>query len=258
MLKDVLQGKKGVILGVANKKSIAWAIASKLAASSAQLFFSYQNDRLRENVEELAQAIPGSAMAECDLGNDGSTTKFFGAVREKFGSIDFLVHAVAFAKREELGGRFSDTSREGFALSHDISAYSLVLASRHARDLMPNGGSIITLSYLGAERVVPNYNVMGTAKASLEASVRYLAADLGPNNIRVNAISAGPINTLAARGIQGFSEMIGQVRDAAPLRRNTDPAEVADTALFLASFMGRGITGEVIYCDCGYHILGMV
>lgn len=255
---SLMQNKKGVVLGVANKRSIAWSICESLAREGASLYLNYQNERLQKGVEELAASIPGTRVSPCDVADDASTAAFFAKVKENLGSIDFLVHAVAFARREELDGAFTDTSRDGFALAHDISAYSFILAARHARDLMPDGGALVTLSYLGAERVVKNYNIMGVAKASLEASTRYLAADLGPAGIRVNAISAGPINTLAARGIRGFTDMLGKVRDAAPLRRNTDPAEVGDTALFLCSNLGRGVTGEVLYVDAGYHILGMI
>lgn len=255
---NLLEGKKGVILGVANKRSIAWSCAQSFDDAGAKVFFSYQNERLKEKVNELVAELPGNAgVAECDLGNDASTDAFFAKVKETFGEIDFLLHAVAFANKEDISGHFADTSRDGFKLAHDISSYTFVLSARHAAALMPNGGSVMTLTYLGAERVVPNYNVMGVAKASLEAATRYLAADLGDKNIRVNAISAGPINTLAARGIAGFTDMLGKVRDVAPLRRNTDPAEVGDTALFLASNLARGITGETIYVDCGYHIIGM-
>jgi enoyl-[acyl-carrier protein] reductase I len=260
MSASLLAGKKGVILGVANKKSIAWSCAESMANAGARIFFSYQNERLKDNVDKLIADLPANAgSAECDVANDASTASFFEAAAKALdGDLDFLVHAIAFAKREELSGRFSDVSRDGFALAHDISAYSMALVSRHARVLMPRGGSIVTLTYLGAERVVPNYNVMGAAKASLEATVRYLAADLGQDNIRVNGISAGPINTLAARGISGFTDMMGKFRAVAPLRRNTDPAEVGDAALFLVSDLGRGITGEILHVDCGYHAVGMV
>jgi len=236
----LLDGKNGLIIGVANKHSIAWAIAQSTAGQGARLLFNYQNERLRENVEELVATMPGAKSFACDVGNDA----------------DFLVHSVAFAPREELTGQFVNTTRQGFATALDVSAYSLVAVTRAAVPLMTEGGSIVTLTYLGAERVVPHYNVMGVAKAALEATVRYLAHDLGPTNIRVNAISAGPIKTLAARGVSGISKMIDHHREFAPLRRATEQGEVGDTALFLVSPLGRGITGEVIYVDGGYHILG--
>jgi enoyl-[acyl-carrier protein] reductase I len=254
----ILEGRKGIILGVANKRSIAWSIAESTANAGAKLAFSYQNDRLKDKVEKLTDSLSGDKIVEeCDVADDASIDKFFDRVKSEWGTIDFLVHAVAFAKREELDGHFADTSRDGFALAHDISAYSLVGTARKAAELMPEGGSIVTLSYYGAEKVIPNYNIMGVAKASLEASVRYLAADLGEKNIRVNAISAGPINTLAARGIAGFTDMLANVREKAPLRRNTEPAEVGDTALFLVSDLARGITGETLYVDNGYNVVAM-
>ena len=252
----LLDGKKGLIIGVANKHSIAWAIAQSAAGQGAQLIFNYQNERLRENVEELVASMPGSKAFPCDVGNDAEIAALMEQVQKEFGMLDFLVHSVAFAPREELTGQFVNTTRQGFATALDVSAYSLVAVTKAALPLMANGGSVVTLTYLGAERVVPHYNVMGVAKAALEASVRYLAHDLGPKNIRVNAISAGPIKTLAARGVSGISKMVDHHRQFAPLRRATEQGEVGDTALFLISPLGRGITGEVIYVDGGYHILG--
>lgn len=252
----LLDGKKGLIVGVANKHSIAWAIAQATAREGAQLAFNYQNDRLKGNVEELANTIAGARSFPCDVASDDEIAALLKSVETEFGQLDFLVHSVAYAPREELTGEFVNTSRQGFATALDISAYSLVAVARAALPLMKDGGSIITLSYLGAERVVPHYNVMGVAKAALEASVRYLAHDLGPRGIRVNAISAGPIRTLAARGVSGITKMVDHHREVAPLRRATEQAEVGDTALFLLSSLGRGITGEVIYVDGGYHILG--
>ncbi len=252
----LLDGKKGLIIGVANKHSIAWAIAQSAAGQGAQLIFNYQNERLRENVEELVASMPGSKAFPCDVGNDAEIAALMEQVQKEFGMLDFLVHSVAFAPREELTGQFVNTTRQGFATALDVSAYSLVAVTKAALPLMTNGGSVVTLTYLGAERVVPHYNVMGVAKAALEASVRYLAHDLGPKNIRVNAISAGPIKTLAARGVSGISKMVDHHRQFAPLRRATEQGEVGDTALFLVSPLGRGITGEVIYVDGGYHILG--
>ncbi|QUV82465.1 enoyl-ACP reductase [Chloracidobacterium sp. D] len=255
----MLTGKKGVILGVANKRSIAWGIAQATAQAGATLALNYQNERLEANVRELAAMLDNPFVAPCDVTSDADIAAFFEAVKTNFGTLDFLVHAVAYAPKEDLEGAFVDTSREGFRIAHDISAYSLTAVARAALPLMKDhGGSIVTLTYLGSERAVVGYNVMGVAKAALEASVRYLAADLGPYGIRVNAISAGPINTLAARGIQGFTKMLKHHAAVAPLRRPTEVAEVADTALFLVSHMGRGITGEVIYVDGGYHCIGLV
>lgn len=254
----MLTGKKGLILGVANKRSLAWGIAQATATAGARLALTYQGDRLEENVRELAAKLEDPLVLPCDVTNDAEVATLFETLKEQFGTLDFLVHAIAFAQKEDLEGTFLGTSRDGFRVAHDISAYSLTALARAAFPLMKdNGGSILTLSYLGAERAMPHYNVMGVAKAALEASVRYLATDLGPSNIRVNAISAGPINTLAARGIGGFTKMLQYHRETAPLRRNTEVSEVADTALFLVSNMGRGITGEVIYVDGGFHIVGM-
>ena len=252
----LLEGKNGLIIGVANKHSIAWAIAQSAANQGARLLFNYQNERLRENVEELVATLPGAKAFPCDVGDDAQILALMQSSEKEIGRIDFLVHSIAFAPREELTGQFVNTTRQGFAMALDVSAYSLVAVTRAAMPLMTEGGSVVTLTYLGAERVVPHYNVMGVAKAALEATVRYLAHDLGPKNIRVNAISAGPIKTLAARGVSGISKMVDHHREAAPLRRATEQSEVGDTALFLVSPLGRGITGEVIYVDGGYHILG--
>ena len=254
----LLNGKKGLIIGVANKHSIAWAIAQSTAAQGAQLFFNYQNERLKQNVEELTATLPGAKAAPCDVSNDGEIAALMQQVQKDFGQIDFLVHSLAFAPREELTGQFINTSRQGFAMALDISAYSLIAVARAALPLMTAGGSIVTLTYLGSERVVPHYNVMGVAKAALESAVRYLAYDLGPLNIRVNAISAGPIKTLAARGVSGITKMVDHHKEVAPLRRPTEQGDVGDTALFLVSSLGRGISGEVIYVDGGFNILGMV
>ncbi len=252
----LLEGKNGLIVGVANKHSIAWAIAQAAAREGARLAFNYQNERLQGNVEELAQTIEGAKTFPCDVSSDDQIAALMKSVEAELGRLDFLVHSVAFAPREELSGEFINTSRQGFATALDVSAYSLVALARAALPLMGEGGSIITLTYLGSERVVPHYNVMGVAKAALEATVRYLAHDLGPRGIRVNAISAGPIKTLAARGVSGISKMIEHHREVAPLRRSTEQSEVGDTALFLISPLSRGITGEVIYVDGGYHVLG--
>ena len=252
----LLEGKKGLIIGVANNHSIAWAIAQAAAREGAELLFSYQNERLRENVEELVQTLPGASACVCDVGDDSQIDAMMKQVAQKLGRVDFLIHSLAFAPREELTGEFVNTTRQGFATALDVSAYSLIAVTRAAVPLMTEGGSVVTLTYLGSERVVPHYNVMGVAKAALEATVRYLAHDLGPKNIRVNAVSAGPIKTLAARGVSGISKMVDHHRSFAPLRRATEQGEVGDTALFLVSPLGRGITGEVIYVDGGYHILG--
>lgn len=252
----LLEGRKGLIVGVANKHSIAWAIAEATAKQGAQLIFNYQNERLRENVASLISVIPGALAYECDASDDNQITQLMTNVGNEFGQLDFLVHSIAFAPREELTGEFINTSRQGFLTAMDVSVYSLVAMTRAARGILREGSSIITLTYLGGERVVPGYNVMGVAKAALESTVRYLANDLGPQGIRVNAISAGPIRTLAARGVSGITKMVDHHRQVAPLRRATEQAEVGDTGLFLASDLSRGISGEVIYVDGGYHILG--
>ena len=255
----MLDGKTGIVLGVANKRSIAWAIAQALAGAGLKLAFTYQGERLKENVEELAATLPGSPLYACDVGTDADVKTVFESVERDFGRLDTVVHSVAYARKEDLEGDFLSTEREGFRVAHDVSAYSLVAVTRAAAPLMERGGggSVIAMTYYGAEKVAAGYNVMGVAKASLEASVRYLAADLGPKNIRVNAISAGPVNTLAARGIRGFTGMLKHHAEKAPLRRNVELREVGDTALFLASPMASGITGEVVHVDCGYFIMGV-
>jgi enoyl-[acyl-carrier protein] reductase I len=253
----LLEGKRGLVLGIANKRSIAWGIAQAAQREGARLAVTYQGERLLENVQELAQQLRDPLVLPCDVAKDADLVALADAVKAEFGSLDFVVHAVAFALREELDGDFVNTSREGYRIAQDISSYSLTALARVTAPLMPEGGSIVTLSYLGGERVVPHYNVMGVAKAALEMSVRYLAADLGPKGIRVNAISAGPIKTLAASGVHGLSKMLEFHRTNAPLRRNTDQDEVGDTALFLLSPMSRGVTGEVIHVDGGYHVIGM-
>jgi enoyl-[acyl-carrier protein] reductase I len=250
----------GLIVGVANRRSLAWAIAQAAAARGARLVLTYQNERLAENVRELAATLsPEPLLLPCDLSDDGQVASLFEEVGARCGGLDFLVHAAAFAPREALAAPFVQTSREAFRIALDVSAYSLVALSAGAAPLMAarGGGSILTLTYLGSERVFPNYNVMGVAKAALEASVRYLASDLGPQNIRVNAISAGPVKTLAASGVSGFSSILQIYRDRAPLRRTIEAAEVADTAVFLLGPGGRAITGDVILVDGGYHMMGM-
>ena len=253
----LLEGKKGLVVGVANKRSIAWSIAEALYREGARLAFNYQGERLEENVRGLAATLDGSLVLPCDVTNEKEIDSLFAGITEALGGLDILVHCVAFARREELEGDFLKTSREGFATALEISTYSLTALAQRAAPLMREGGSIVALTYLGAARVIPRYNVMGVAKAALESSIRYLAHDLGKSGIRVNGISAGPISTLAARGIPGFMKMLSFVREKSPLPRNTEPAEVGDVALFLCSGMSRGVTGEVIYVDNGYHIMGM-
>jgi enoyl-[acyl-carrier protein] reductase I len=254
----LLDGKFGIVFGVANKRSIAWAIAQAWKREGALLAFTYQGQRVKENVEELAATFGADTLIlPCDVTKDEEIASVFQTVGGKFGQLHLLLHSVAFAPKEALEGHFADTSREAFRIAHDVSAYSLVALSRAAAPLMTDGGSIIAMSYYGAEKVVPHYNVMGVAKASLEASTRYLAYDLGSRRIRVNCISAGPVNTLAARGISGFGEMIKHYEEHAPLKRNVTPEELGATGLFLASDGAAAITGQVIYADCGYQIMGM-
>jgi enoyl-[acyl-carrier protein] reductase I len=252
-------GKTGVIVGVANKRSIAWAIAQATASRGARLVLTYQG-RFEENVQELSAGLSSPPLIlPCDVSSDDEVNSVFARVEREFGGVDFVVHGAAFARKEELSEPFVNTSREGFRLAMDISAYSLIALARAAAPLMEKrgGGSIVTLSYLGSERVFPNYNVMGVAKAALEANVRYLAADLGPKNIRVNAVSAGPIKTISAMGISGFSSILNVYRDRAPLRRNVDAGEVGEAAAFLLSDAGKGISGEVLIVDAGFHVTGM-
>jgi len=253
-----LTGKTGLVVGVANKRSIAWAIAQAWAEAGARLAFTYQGDRLKENVEELAGTFgQQTQLYPCDVTRDDDIQHVFAALGQDFGRLDFLLHSVAFAPKEALEGNFLNTSREAFRIAHDVSAYSLVALARGAAPLMTDGGSIIALSYHGAVKVIPHYNVMGVAKASLEACIRYLAYDLGPRRIRVNAISAGPVNTLAARGIAGFSAMLKHYEEHAPLKRNLEPRELGAMGLFLASEFSSATTGQVLYADCGYEIMGM-
>src|SRR5437016_510502 len=255
----LLEGKTGLIFGVANKRSIAWAIAQALAREGMRLAFTYQGQRLKESVEALSSTIPGSPLFECDVTKDDAITNVYRDVEEQFGRLDTLVHSVAFAPREDLEGDFVNTSREGFKTAHDISAFSLVALTRASMPLFEKsgGGAVLAMTYYGAEKAVEGYNLMGVAKASLEASIRYLAANLGPKNIRVNAISAGPVNTLAARGIKGFTSMLKHHAERAPLRRNVELEEIANAALFLVSSMSAGITGEVMFVDGGYNIIGL-
>jgi len=253
-----LAGKTGLVVGIANKRSISWAIAQAAAAAGARLALTYQSERLAENVRELAEKIERPLILPCDVASDEQIAEVAAAVDREFGGLDFLIHGAAFAPGEALSNPFVQTSRESFRIALDVSAYSLVALARAVAPLMVKraGGSIVTLTFIGSERVFPNYNVMGVAKAALESSVRYLAADLGPQNIRVNAISAGAIKTLAASGISGFSSMLQIYRDRAPLRRGVDQSEVADAAMFLVGAAARGVTGEVLMVDSGYHIVG--
>ena len=250
-----LQGKKALILGVANRRSLAWAIAQSLGQAGAELGFSYLGQRLREKVESLAAELPGSRLWECDVTDEAQVEALFTQVREQFGTLDMIVHSVAFAPREALEGEFLNTTAEAWKVATGVSAYSLIPICRHAAPLMPAGGSVLAMTYVASQQVVPRYNVMGSAKAALEHCVRQLAYELGPKNIRVNAISAGPVQTLSARGISGFNEMMQHHRDKAPLRRNITTREVGDGALFLCSEMGSGITGEILYIDAGYRNL---
>jgi enoyl-[acyl-carrier protein] reductase I len=254
-----LSGKFGLVVGVANKRSIAWAIAQAAQAAGARLAVTYQGERLGENVRELAEALTDPLLLPLDVTDDAQIAAVFEAIDKAYGGLDFVVHGAAYAPREELSNPFVQTSRDGFRLALDVSAYSLIALARGALPLMERrgGGSILTLTYLGSERVFQNYNVMGVAKAALESSVRYLAADLGAKNIRVNAISAGPIKTLAASGVSGFSSILQIYRDRAPLRRTVDTAEVADAAMFLLTDAGRAVTAEVLMVDGGYHATGM-
>jgi enoyl-[acyl-carrier protein] reductase I len=255
----MLEGKTGIVFGVANKRSIAWAIAQSLANEGMRLAFTYQGERLKENVADLTAAMPGSLLVPCDVTNDAEIDAVYAAVDREFGKLDALLHSVAFAPKDDLENDFVKTSREGFKLAHDISAYSLVALTRGALPLLEKagGGAVLALTYYGAQKAVEGYNLMGVAKASLEASVRYLAANLGPQNIRVNALSAGPVNTLAARGIKGFTTMLKHHAERAPLRRNVDLDEIASAGLFLLSPMSTAITGEVMFVDCGYNIVGL-
>lgn len=253
----MLQSKRGIIFGVANHYSLAWHIAKACAQHGAQLAISYQNERLADNIAKLLPQLPGVLALQCDLNDDSQIEAVVRRLQEEWGRVDFMAHCVAYALREELMGRFLETSREGFRIALETSVYSFIAAARHLEPILSEGASLLTLTYLGSERVVPGYNVMAIAKAALEATVRYLAYDFGARGIRVNAISPGPIQTVAARGIRGFTRMLEYARERSPFKRDTDPQEVAETAVFLFSDLGRGITGEVLYVDAGYHIMGM-
>ena len=256
-MSQLLAGKTALVLGVANKWSLAYAISTAFVREGASLVLTYQGERLRQTVEELGTELGASRILPCDVTKQDELDQLVTELKQTTPSVEAVVHSIAFAKPEDLSRPFLETSRDGFLLAQEVSSYSLVAVSRAIAPLMANGGSVTTLTYLGSTRVVQNYNVMGVAKASLEASVRYLAADLGPKNIRVNAISAGPVKTASARGIKDFSKVLGSVAAVAPLRRNTDPAEVADTAVFLASDLSRGVTGNIVYVDSGFQIIGL-
>ncbi len=258
MNEKPLSGKFGVVFGVANKRSIAWAIAQAWHEAGAKLAFTYQGERLKENVEELVSTFGSDTLLiPCDVTSDAELDTVFKKLGDTFGKLDLLLHSVAFAPKDALEGEFVNTSREAFRVAHDVSAYSLVAMTRRAAPLMKDGGSVVAMTYYGSVKVVPHYNVMGVAKASLEASVRYLAYDLGPKKIRVNAISAGPVNTLAARGISGFTQMLKHYEANSPLRRNVETSELGATGVFLASQGAAAITGQVLYVDCGYEVMGM-
>lgn len=254
-----LEGKTFVIMGIANKRSIGWGIARSLNRAGARLILTYNRDRMEKNIRELAESLgrEDTIILQCDVTDDDQIDACFQEIKERVGVIHGLAHSIAYANKEDLDGEFVDTSREGFLLAHNISSYSLTAVARAARGLMTEGGSIVTLTYLGGERVVKNYNIMGVAKASLEASVRYLANDLGKDGIRVNAISAGPIRTLSAKGVRDFNSVLNEIEERSPLRRTTTAEEVGDTALFLLSDLSRGITGENIHVDSGFHIISI-
>ena len=251
-----LQGRTAIVFGVANKRSIAWSIAQGLHNAGARLIITYQNERLEQEARDLISSLPGTEGFMCDVSKDDEIDRLFAQVKERFGKLHVLVHSVAYAPAEELRGEFINTTREGFRIAHDVSVYSLIAVARAAAPLMEDGGSVLTMTYYGAEKVVPHYNVMAVAKAALECTVRYLAFDLGKKKIRVNAISAGPIKTLAARGISGLGEMLKSHAERAPLQRNVEVSEVGSAGVFLASDASSGITGETIYVDCGYNVMG--
>ncbi|MCH2656562.1 MAG: enoyl-ACP reductase [Dehalococcoidia bacterium] len=254
---NLLEGKTALICGVANDRSIAWGITRAFHEAGATIALSYAGEKLERRVRPLAEQVDCDFVENCDVSSDEDIKQLFTKVKQKFGTIDILVHAIAFANRDDLAGQFVDTSREGFLLAQNISVYSLIALSRESKDLMPNGGSILTLSYYGSEKAVPKYNVMGVAKAGLESSVRYLASDLGPKGIRVNAISAGPIKTLSASGIKDFRSMLNTFPSLAPLRRNVTLEDIGGAATFLASDASAGVTGEIMYVDAGYNTVGL-
>jgi enoyl-[acyl-carrier protein] reductase I len=256
-MSKLLEGKNALVLGVANKWSLAYAIAQAYTRECARLILTYQGERQKETVEELAQELKAARVLACDVQQQQEIDQLVQTLKAEGEKIDTVMHSIAFASREDLSRPFVETSRSGYLLAQEVSSFSLLAVARAAAPLMTAGGSIATLTYLGSTRVVPNYNVMGVAKAALEATVRYLASDLGPSGIRVNAISAGPVKTASARGIKDFSKVLESVAQHAPLRRNTDPAEVADVAVFLASELGRGVTGNIVFVDAGFQIMGL-
>ncbi len=257
MYKIDLSGKSAIVFGIANQRSIAWSIAKILSSSGAKIIAAYQNERVKDSVEKLTSQLENVVTVECDVSDEENVQSAFATVRENCDTLDVVVHSIAFAQREDLGGRFVDTDREGFRVALDISAYSLVSIARNAAPLMTNGGSMMAMSFMAAEKVFPGYNVMSTAKAALENEVRQIANDLGPDNIRVNAISAGPLDTLSSRVISGYRDMKKAHSDRAPMKRNITHDEVASTALYLCSNMSSGVTGEVIHVDTGYHVMGI-
>ena len=257
MAEGLMAGKRGLIMGVANNRSIAWGIAKALAEQGAEIAFSYQGEALKKRLEPLAAEIGVTTLVECDVTNDAAMDETFRILKEKWGTMDFLVHAIAFSNKDELEGRYIDTSADNFALTMNVSVYSFTAVAKRAEPMLNPGASLLTLTYYGAEKYVPNYNVMGVAKAALEASVRYLAADLGPKNIRVNAISAGAIKTLAAAGISGLRDMLRWQERTAPLKRNVTQDEVGASAAYLLSDLSSGVTGQIHYVDCGFNIIGM-
>lgn len=256
-MAGLLEAKTALILGVANRWSLAYAIAQAFRREGARLALTYQGERQKDTVEQLGAELGAELVLGCDVTQESELERLAASLKESLAQLDCVVHSIAFANREDLSRPFVETSRSGYLLAQEVSSYSLVAVARTVAPLMRQGGSILTLTYLGASRVVPNYNVMGVAKAALEAAVRYLASDLGPSNIRVNAISAGPVKTASARGVKDFVKVLDTVAERAPLRRNTDPAEVADTAVFLASDLGRGVTGNIIFVDAGFQVMGL-
>ena len=256
-MAGLMDGKRGLIMGLANDKSLAWGIAKALRAHGAELAFSYQGEALEKRVRPLADQLGSDFLIDCDVSDMDALDQTFATIAARWPTIDFVVHAIGFSDKSQLRGHFYDTTLDNFLMTMNISAYSLVAVAKRARELMPNGGSIVTLTYYGAEKVIPHYNVMGVAKAALETSVKYLAVDLGRENIRINGISAGPIQTLAARGIGDFTKILNAVEERAPLHRNVDALEVGNTALFLSSDLASGITGEITFVDCGYNVVGL-
>lgn len=257
MIEIQLQGKRGLVMGVSNARSLGWAIAERLQAAGAELAFSYQGERLREDLEKLTRDMPGARLYPCDVTREEELQAMFADLKESWGSLDYVVHSIAFAPRTAMDGRYIDTTRDDWRTALEVSAYSLVSVARAAEPLLGEGGSIVTLTYYAAEKVVPKYNVMGIAKSALEASVRYLAYEMGKQGVRVNAVSAGPVRTVAARSIPGFMKMFNRVADMAPLGRNVTHEEVGNLGLFLLSPLGSGITGETVYVDAGFHVMGM-